>query len=119
MTWRPYLPEPEPALVEPGEQQPVSLEALRYAREVCACFRVPPRQFRRRVAKGLWGAYYPMSDIVAVDPCRAGAEGLGGDDGYYAGLLHELLHATGHPRRLGRPTTGTCPPPDRRLRKAP
>jgi antirestriction protein ArdC len=22
---------------------------------------------------------------------------MGGDDGYYATLLHELLHATGHP----------------------
>ena len=31
---------------------------------------------------------------------------MGGDDGYYVTLVHELLHATGHPRRLGRATTG-------------
>jgi antirestriction protein ArdC len=31
---------------------------------------------------------------------------MGGEDGYYVTLIHELLHATGHPRRLGRPTTG-------------
>ena len=31
---------------------------------------------------------------------------MGGDDGYYATLVHELLHATGHPRRLDRATTG-------------
>jgi antirestriction protein ArdC len=31
---------------------------------------------------------------------------MGGDDGYYVSLLHELLHATGHPRRLGRSATG-------------
>jgi antirestriction protein ArdC len=32
--------------------------------------------------------------------------GMGGEDGYYATLIHELLHATGHPSRLGRATTG-------------
>jgi putative DNA primase/helicase len=35
---------------------------------------------------------------------------MGGDDGYYATLLHELLHATGHPRRLDRRTTGDYSP---------
>jgi antirestriction protein ArdC len=31
---------------------------------------------------------------------------MGGEDGYYVTLLHELLHATGHPSRLARPTSG-------------
>src|SRR5262245_5832275 len=31
---------------------------------------------------------------------------MGGEDGYYAFLLHELLHATGHPSRLDRVTAG-------------
>ena len=35
---------------------------------------------------------------------------MGGDDGYYATLLHELLHATGHPSRLSRRTTGDYSP---------
>jgi antirestriction protein ArdC len=106
LSWRPDLPEPQPAYVEPGEPDPVSLEALRDLRDLCAAFTVPPRQFRRRTAKGEFGAYYPSTDIVAVSPWRAAGEGMGGDDGYYAALLHELLHATGHPRRLGRRTTG-------------
>jgi antirestriction protein ArdC len=46
------------------------------------------------------------SDTVAVDADSADADGMGGDDGYYAVLLEELLHATGHPRRLNRATTG-------------
>ena len=43
---------------------------------------------------------------MAVYTARAGGDGLGGDDGYYALLVRELLHATGHPRRLNRATTG-------------
>jgi antirestriction protein ArdC len=35
---------------------------------------------------------------------------MGGDDGYNATLLHELLHATGHQRRLARATTGDFSP---------
>jgi antirestriction protein ArdC len=35
---------------------------------------------------------------------------MGGDDGYYATLLHELLHATGHQSRLGRATSGDFSP---------
>jgi antirestriction protein ArdC len=31
---------------------------------------------------------------------------LGGEDGYYSMLVHELMHATGHPSRLDRATTG-------------
>jgi antirestriction protein ArdC len=84
----------------------VPLEVLRHARDLCANFRIPPRQFRRRTSKGENGSYYPASDIVAVDVARAARDGMGGDDGYYATLLHELLHATGHQTRLGRATTG-------------
>jgi antirestriction protein ArdC len=57
------------------------------------------------------GVYYVASDIVAVDPDRADSDGMGGDDGYYSTLLHELLHATGHPSRLSRATTGDYSPP--------
>jgi hypothetical protein len=103
MTWHPYLPEPRPGFgLEPGDPEPVPLEALRVARDLCRDFRTPPRQFRRRTSKGTAGAYYPASDIVAV--------GMGGDDGYYATLLHDLLHATGHPSRLSRTTTGDYSP---------
>jgi antirestriction protein ArdC len=35
---------------------------------------------------------------------------MGGDDGYYATFLHELLHATGHPARLARTTIGDFSP---------
>ena len=48
------------------------------------------------------GAYYPSSDIVAVDPA---SDGMGGDE-----ALHELLHATGHPTRLAWLTTGVYSP---------
>jgi hypothetical protein len=111
MTWRPDLPEPRPALVcEPGDPEPVPLEVLRQARDLCANFRLPPRQFRRRTAKGQQGSYHPASDIVAVNRDGADSGGLGGDDGYYVTLLHELLHATGHRRRLDRATTGDYSP---------
>ena len=110
MTWRPYLPEPRPALVEPGDPEPVPLRALHTARHLCAAFRLPPRQFRRRTTRGEKGSYYPASDIVAVDAARAARDGMGGDDGYYATLLHELLHATGHQARLARATTGDFSP---------
>jgi hypothetical protein len=107
MIWRPYLPEPRPAFKwNPQDPEPVPLTVLKRARDFCAKFRVPPRQFRRRTATGALGSYWPKTDIVAVDQRRADADGLGGDDGYYATMIHELLHATGHPRRLGRPTTG-------------
>jgi antirestriction protein ArdC len=67
---------------------------------------MPPRQFRQRTRRGEVGSYRVESDIVAVNPERAAMDGLGGEDGYFAMLLHELLHATGHPSRLDRPTTG-------------
>lgn len=105
--WRPYLPEPRPAFkLDAAEPEPVPLDALRDARRLCANFRLPPRQFRRRARRGQVGWYRVESDIVAVNPDRAAMDGLGGEDGYYATLVHELLHATGHPSRLGRPTTG-------------
>jgi Zincin-like metallopeptidase len=106
LIWRPYLPEPRPAFkVNEGDPEPVPLEVLRDLRDLCANFRVPPRQFRRRVRRGIAGWYRAESDIVAVDPDCADEEGLSGDDGYYGLLVHELLHATGHPSRLGRATT--------------
>jgi hypothetical protein len=37
---------------------------------------------------------------------------MGGEDGYYAALVHELLRATGHPKRLNRATTGDYSPRD-------
>jgi Zincin-like metallopeptidase len=111
MNWRPFLPEPEPAFKwDPSDPEPVPLQVLRYTRDLCAKFRVPPRQFRRRTARGVAGSYQAGSDIVAVDPDRAASNGLGGEDGYYGFLVHELLHATGHPRRLGRRTTGDYSP---------
>jgi Zincin-like metallopeptidase len=107
MTWRPYLPDPRPAFkMNPDDPEPVALEVLQALRELCASFRVPPRQFRRRVGKAgahyHAGIYYHQTDIVAVDPDRAAMYGMGGEDGYYACLTHELLHATGHPSRLNR-----------------
>jgi Zincin-like metallopeptidase len=111
MIWRPYLPDPEPAFViEPGDPEPVALKVLCRTRDLCASFRVPPRQFRRRTPRGAHGIYYVRTDIVAVDPAEADGEGMGGHDGYYATLVHELLHATGHKSRLGRETSGDYSP---------
>jgi Zincin-like metallopeptidase len=107
MTWHPYLPEPERAdKMDSDDPEPVPLAVLRDTRDLCANFRVPPRQFRRRAPRGMVGWYRVESDIVAVDPFRAAQEGMGGEEGYYAFLVHELLHATGHPTRLARSTTG-------------
>lgn len=116
MIWRPYLPEPRPAFKwDSGDTEPVPLGVLRDARALCAGFRVPPRQFRQRARPGQVGWYRVESEIVAVNPDRAAMEGMGGEDGFYAMLLHELLHATGHPRRLDRPTTGHYSPPKSEL----
>jgi zincin-like metallopeptidase len=107
MIWRPYLPEPRQAYkLDPGDPEPVPLSVLGDLRALCAGFRVPPRQFRRRTSHGIVGSYRVESDIVAVDPSMAACEGMGGEDGYYAMLVHELLHATGHPTRLDRATIG-------------
>lgn len=43
--------------------------------------------------------YAPAEDLVAVPPLCAFETA----DAFYATLWHELGHATGHPRRLGRP----------------
>jgi hypothetical protein len=111
MSWRPFLPEPKPADKDyPTDPEPVPLQVLRDTRDLCARFRVPPRQFRRRTPRGVGGSYHVRSDIVAVNPRRAASDGLGGEDGYYGFLVHELLHATGHPKRLARPTTGDYSP---------
>lgn len=62
----------------PGDPEPVDLEVLRTLRDLCANFRVPPRQFRRRVGeKAATGYYSPDADTVAVDPDRADSDGMG------------------------------------------
>jgi hypothetical protein len=87
--WQPFLPERRRAAVwNPGDPEPVPLDVLGRARDLCAQFRQPPRQFRTRVEKGFVGCYDVESDIVAVNPARADADGMGGDDGYYSTLLH-------------------------------
>ena len=103
--WWPYLPGPQPAAVDPGDDEPVPLQVLRDLRRLCASFRVPPREFQL-VTMEVMGWYRLEEDIVAIDNDRAAMLGLGGDDGYYVTLAHEFLDATGHPRRLGRPTCG-------------
>ena len=111
MTWRPYLPEPRPAVkFDDNDPEPVPPRVLWDARALCETFRLPPRQFRRRTSRGISGWYRVESDIVVVNPDRAAMDGMGGEDGYYAVLVHELLHATGHPSRLGRATTGDYSP---------
>jgi hypothetical protein len=103
--WWPYLPEPQPAEVDPEDDEPVPLQVLHDLRSLCADFRVPPREFQL-VTMEYMGLYRLEEDVVAIDPDRAAMFGLGGADGYYVTLAHELLHATGHPRRLARPTCG-------------
>ncbi len=49
-------------------------------------------------AAGLGCFYRPISDIVSMEPLP----GFGGPEFYYGVLFHELIHATGHPRRLNR-----------------
>jgi hypothetical protein len=84
MIWRPYLPDPQPAFsLDPNDPEPVPIEVLRNARDLCANFRIPPRQFRRRTAAATVGWYRVESDIVAVDLERADMDGMGGNDGYY------------------------------------
>lgn len=56
------------------------------------------------------GSYQPSTDTVAVDLDASAMNGMGGEDGYYVTLLHELLHATGHASRLARATTGDYSP---------
>jgi hypothetical protein len=106
--WSPYLPEPQPAFVfDEDDPEPVELDVLRRLRDLCAGFRLPPREFCGLVPEDkLTGAYEVETDTVYVDRARASWDGMGGDDGYYVVLLHELLHATGHPSRLARATTG-------------
>jgi antirestriction protein ArdC len=76
---------------------------LRALRELCAGFRLPPRfrllEHDKNDVRSS-GVYDLDSDTVSMDPDRAAAAGMGGEEGYYAALTHELLHATGHPSRL-------------------
>lgn len=42
MTWRPYLPEPQPAFNwDPNDPEPFPLAVLRDTRDLCARFRTP------------------------------------------------------------------------------
>jgi hypothetical protein len=89
--------------LDPDDAEPAPLEVRRALRELCAGFRIPPRfELERDDDKPGAGGYDLESDTVSVDPDRAAMIGMGGEDGYYATLLHELLHATGHPSRLAR-----------------
>ena len=93
----------------PGGPRTDPLEAVRALRELCAGFRLPPRfallyaphRPEPDVRLGS-GSYNLQSDVVGIDPSRAAQNGMGGEDGYYVTLVHELLHATGHPSRLDR-----------------
>src|SRR5690349_21008058 len=99
--WRPYLPEPRPAYRfndEADNPEPVDLDVLCELRELCANFAVPPRGFRDQ-RRSTTACYQPKTGIIVVDIDQADESGMGGDDGYYVDLLHQLLHATGHPRR--------------------
>jgi antirestriction protein ArdC len=52
--------------------------------------------------------YRPHADYIQMPPQSAfvGTETMSATEGYYATLLHELTHWTGHPRRLGRDFSG-------------
>jgi antirestriction protein ArdC len=51
-------------------------------------------------------SYAPIGDVVRM-PDRSAFHS---PEGYYATLFHELIHSTGHPKRLAR-FDETCPPP--------
>jgi antirestriction protein ArdC len=52
-------------------------------------------------------SYAPIGDVVGM-PDRSAFHS---PEGYYATLFHELIHSTGHPRRLARFTPDSPPPP--------
>jgi antirestriction protein ArdC len=59
------------------------------------------------IRHGAAGASYsPIGDVVRM-PDRGAFHT---PEGYYATLFHELIHSTGHPKRLAR-FTEDCPPP--------
>jgi hypothetical protein len=122
VTWRPYLPEPVQdnpycygrwgfrsaggVRLTRDELRQLN-DALHTARSLVENFRIPPRQFRQKIrAEGypgsrVWGCYHRREDAVAVSFAQLGrckADSIH----YYRILLHELLHATGHARRLNR-----------------
>jgi hypothetical protein len=121
MTWRPYLPEPVQShpycygrwgFRSPGgvrlrrdEQRQLNV-ALGEARSLVERFRIPPRQFRREIKGTAFrarthGVYFIRDDAVAINWVllrNRRADALH----YYCTLLHELLHATGHQKRLNR-----------------
>ncbi len=112
MIWRPYLPEPEPAFVlDPGDPSPLPSPCCETCATSAQASRCPRARSSRKTKKGAVSGYYaPATDIVSVDVRPADLDGMGGHDGYYAVLVHELLHATGHPRRLARRTIGDHSP---------
>jgi antirestriction protein ArdC len=52
-------------------------------------------------------SYSPIRDVVKM-PDRSAFHG---SEGYYATLFHELIHSTGHPKRLARFMPDSPPPP--------
>jgi antirestriction protein ArdC len=55
---------------------------------------------------GRGASYSPVGDVVSMPDRNA----FHSPEGYYATLFHELIHSTGHPKRLAR-FTEDCPPP--------
>lgn len=56
-------------------------------------------------AAGLGCFYRPFSDVVSMEPLP----GFESPEFYYGVLFHELVHATGHPRRLNRQEKNGAP----------
>ena len=50
------------------------------------------------VEKGMRACYSPILDLVMTPPI----ENFHSDEEYYSTLFHELVHSTGHPKRLNR-----------------
>jgi hypothetical protein len=110
MTWRPYLPEPGPALSSrailsrcPSKQSARHVVYVRTSVPRLDSSADGPQEVKRAAT---------TLRLTSSPSIRSGAayDGMGGDDGYYATLLHELLHATGHQARLARATTGDFSP---------
>lgn len=101
MKWRPVLktftvfnvaqcagvPVPEP------EAPPLSVEPVAAAEQIVEAIGVPVRY------QGVKAFYEPQRDLITLPP-RTTFEST---QGFYRTLLHELVHATGHQKRLGRP----------------
>ncbi len=56
------------------------------------------------VEKGMRACYSPILDLVMTPPI----ENFHSDEEYYSTLFHELVHSTGHPKRLNRKFGAFC-----------